>query len=333
MSKISNFDKIIPEDITHIQYLLTHCGSLRSEERVLILCDPKSKDLAEAVVKEANTLKVDAKLLEIRGLDRHGSEPSTAVAKEIKKSDLTLSMCQHSLAHSHARINASKHTRFLSLPQIDIGLLRNPAMSVDFHAQAETTRFFADAFTHGKTVRIKSSSGTDVVLDITNRIGNYCPGFVQKAGDLGSPPDIEANISPIEEASNGQAIIDGSITCPEIGLINECVNLKIIEGKITKISSSNENQLKTLNEMMGPIGSQRRVLAECGIGLNPRAKLTGNMLTDEGSLGCIHFGFGANHTVGGKNEVDFHLDFVMRQPSLLIDDKLYLDNGTICQIP
>ena len=53
-------------------------------------------------------------------------------------------------------------------------------------------------------------------------------------------------------------------------------------------------------------------LAECGIGLNPKARLTGNMLTDEGSKGCIHFGFGANNTVGGINNVAFHLDFILK---------------------
>ena len=30
-------------------------------------------------------------------------------------------------------------------------------------------------------------------------------------GELGSPPDIEANICPIESSTNGQVIIDGSI--------------------------------------------------------------------------------------------------------------------------
>ena len=58
--------------------------------------------------------------------------------------------------------------------------------------------------------------------------------------------------------------------------------------------------------------NKSRVLAELGIGFNKKAKLTGMMLTDEGSAGNIHFGFGSNYTVGGKNKVSFHIDIVVK---------------------
>jgi leucyl aminopeptidase (aminopeptidase T) len=51
------------------------------------------------------------------------------------------------------------------------------------------------------------------------------------------------------------------------------------------------------------------------------------MLTDEGAMGCVHFGLGANHTVGGLNEVDFHLDFVVRDASLWVDGVPMIADG------
>ena len=75
--------------------------------------------------------------------------------------------------------------------------------------------------------------------------------------------------------------------------------------------------------------SKSRVLAECGVGLNPAAKLTGIMLTDEGSLGTIHFGFGSNSTVGGTNEIAFHVDFVCRAATMFIDGALLIRKGQI----
>ena len=53
------------------------------------------------------------------------------------------------------------------------------------------------------------------------------------------------------------------------------------------------------------------------------------MLTDEGVLGCVHFGFGSNHTVGGKINVPFHLDFVFRDVSLDVDNVTLLSNGKL----
>ena len=51
------------------------------------------------------------------------------------------------------------------------------------------------------------------------------------------------------------------------------------------------------------------------------------MLTDEGASGTMHFGFGSNITVGGLNDVPFHLDFVLKNPSIFVDNNLVIKNG------
>ena len=63
------------------------------------------------------------------------------------------------------------------------------------------------------------------------------------------------------------------------------------------------------------------------IGFNEKAKLCGNMLIDEGAANCIHFGFGSNSTVGGKNEVSFHLDFIVKNADVFLDSKLIIKKG------
>ena len=196
-----------------------------------------------------------------------------------------------------------------------------------FGNRAKQVRNFASAFSQGEKVYVTTEAGTDIVLNIKNRIGNYCPGFVESAGDLGSPPDIEANVSPIENSAEGVVIIDGSITHPNFGLLKSPVKLTVKNGKIIQFESSDQKQVLMLNELFGPLDSKRRVLAECGVGLNPAAKLTGIMLTDEGALGYLYFGLGENHTVGGLNEVDFHLDFVFRAATLKVDSRILIQSG------
>ena len=51
------------------------------------------------------------------------------------------------------------------------------------------------------------------------------------------------------------------------------------------------------------------------------------MLTDEGVAGCIHFGFGSNHTVGGTNVISFHIDVIIKKPSMTIDSYNVIENG------
>jgi leucyl aminopeptidase (aminopeptidase T) len=85
-----------------------------------------------------------------------------------------------------------------------------------------------------------------------------------------------------------------------------------------------------LERLFKTAGSDKAlVLAECGVGLNEKAKLTGTMLTDEGAYGTMHFGFGSNATVGGVNDVAFHLDFVFRSPTLTVDGKTVLERGEL----
>ena len=73
----------------------------------------------------------------------------------------------------------------------------------------------------------------------------------QKKGDLGSPPDIEVNISPKEKMSKGVAYINGSITHPKIKLLKKPLKLTITNGFITKIEGKNEKINILLNKLFG----------------------------------------------------------------------------------
>lgn len=313
-----------------IKHLLSHCGNLKAEEKLCIICDTTTYDIADMFQSIASEMTPHVDFFELEPFKKHGDEPPVHVCESMLQSDLIISLCQFSLAHSQARIDAGKvNARFLSMPFYTRDLLNDEAVMIDFKAQTPIVRQVTDLFTNNEVARIQTKAGTDLTINFKGRVGNCCPGYVEKSGDLGSPPDIEANISPIESMSNGVIVVDGSITCTEIGLLQTPVVLKVEDGRIVEFESDNQDYVDILNEMFGDIDSKRRILAECGVGLNPKAKLTGTMLTDEGALGCIHFGFGSNYTVGGENEIDFHLDFVLRNGSLTISDVRVLEDGSL----
>ena len=134
---------------------------------------------------------------------------------------------------------------------------------------------------------VKTNIGTKLYLDISSRKPNFCPGFVENSGDLGSPPDMEVNVSPKEAKTAGIIVVDGSITHPQLGLLKQSVKLEINKGLITNISNNREGNI--FNKILTSTKNKKsRVLAELGVGFNKKAKLTGMMLTDEGSAGNIH---------------------------------------------
>ncbi len=170
-------------------------------------------------------------------------------------------------------------------------------------------------------IKISTKSGTDISFNIDKRISNFAPGYVDKKNLLGSPPDIEVNICPIEDSANGILVIDGSIPFPGFGKLNSKIKLYLVNGKISSIDAIPSYKLK-LSRLFASYGDKAKILAEFGIGLNPNAKLCGNMLIDEGTYGTFHFGFGSNSTIGGKNKINFHLDFVMFAKNFELDKKL-----------
>src|SRR5690606_6474902 len=113
---------------------------------------------------------------------------------------------------------------------------------------------------------------------------------------------------PIEGSAMGRAVIDGSVPCPEVGLLAAPVVLTFSEGAAREVTGAPE-AARAVEALFASHGAQARVLGEFGIGLNPRALLSGRMLEDEGCRGTVHFGIGSNATIGDVNEVSFHLDF------------------------
>ena len=315
--------------IKSADHIINYCGNLSLNEKVLFIYDDTTKDVLpyledEAEKKTKNLIKINIPIMKY-----HGQEPSLEVADLMKKSDLIIALTKMSLAHTKARMDACNlRSRYLSLAEYSMDILENKAiLGVDKNI-INRLNMMENIFNKGSNVYIDSALGTKLNLDISTRKANNCPGYVTKIGDLGSPPDMEVNISPIENNSNGIIIIDGSITHPSLGLIREPIKLDIKDGSIINFSNSDEGNL--IRDIMKNVYNKKAyILAELGIGFNKEAKLNGTMLIDEGTANCIHFGFGSNSTVRGLNKISFHLDYVMKNANLYVDDKLCIKEGKL----
>lgn len=300
----------------------------KKNEPTLIICDNRTKKLSNEFYKNIKKITNKVNLINVGNLKFHGDKINKSVKKEMLVSKVIFCLTKYSLAHSTERIQASKKgARFLSLPDYSLKFIRNSAIKVNYKKISKEMKKFVNIFNKGKKISINNADGTNLDLKISGRKANFCPGYVRKKGDLGSPPDIEVNISPQEKKSNGKAIINGSVTHPKIKLLKKPIKLIIKNGKIFELKCDNKKNERVLKKLFGNKKSKRRVLAECGVGFNPKAKLTGHMLTDEGSRGCIHLGFGANHTVGGKNKINFHIDLIMQKTSMYVDEKMIIKKG------
>ena len=130
---------------------------------------------------------------------------------------------------------------------------------------------------------------------------------------MGSPPDVETNISPNEHESNGSIIIDGSITTKKIGKLKSKIILKINKGLIVDFYSKSKSLEKRFKNIFHRQNKKRRFLAEIGFGFNKKVKspVTCSAMK-ELSVACIWIWLKLYSW--RENKIDFHLDMVLKSP-------------------
>ncbi len=319
-----------PKIINGAKILVFNCACLKKGEKVLILSEKSTYRIGRLVEEISTDIAAEVTHKVLSPQRNHGEEPKKEVASLMKDADVIFCLTLHSLAHTIARKQASENgARFLSLPDYSEKVLSSDALRADFKAQEDLCNRISEILSNAKQAEVRSALGTELFLNISGRIANPAPGICDYRGCLASPPDIEVNIAPQEFETEGVIVIDGSIPITEIGVLKSTLTLSIEQGRIKDIKG--QSGVRILRRVFERNKDDKvYVLGELGIGLNPLARFCGRMLEDEGVMGAIHFGFGSNSTIGGKNKASFHTDMVMKNGTLLVDSRKILRKGKLC---
>jgi leucyl aminopeptidase (aminopeptidase T) len=171
----------------------------------------------------------------------------------------------------------------------------------------------ASRLTKGKRLEVYTDKGTRLVMSIRGRKGFSDDGLYVKPGAFGNLPAGEACIAPCEGTTEGLLVVDAS--APLVGKIKRPVKIAVKNGLIQNMP------FPGIASLIKPLGKCALNVAEFGIGLNPKAKVTGNVLEDEKAERTAHLAIGANTSFGAKISCPCHLDFVFFDPSIFIDGK------------
>lgn len=85
----------------------------------------------------------------------------------------------------------------------------------------------------------------------------------------------------------------------------------------------------SLLETLDASGQHGRSLTELGIGTNPAATLTGNVLEDDEVIGTLHLAFGTRAGIGGLDVAGVHIDGIVLHPTVELDAERVLDDGRL----
>ena len=262
---------------------------------------------------------------------RSGIEPGAEVAEKLKTADVLIAITTYSLSHTEAREGATKAgVRVASMPGflVDMFYPEGP-MDADYTKIKEETEKLATLITDAREVIVKTSAGTDLKFSLKGRTSSVDTGIYTQRGAWGNLPSGEAYIAPLEGTAEGRVVVEKDWCAG----LTENMTLIFRGGEVVevlgggKVGDEHRELLKPgVDEE--PYKS-RRNLAELGIGTNPYARRTDNVLEAEKIKGTIHIAVGDNAHIGGKVTTDLHEDFVLPKPDLYIDGRTIMKNGKI----
>lgn len=307
--------------------LLEVCAKCGRDEKILIVTDPDSLHIAQALWDAAEDYP-NRSMIMMPTQTMHGQEPTALVAAAMLEADVIFRPTTFSISSTEAKRNACKKgARDLNCSDYDLRMLESGGLYADFEGLGPLMDKMAAAY-RGDEIRITSPLGTDITANITGRVNLPQYGRSIVPGQSSSPPDIECAIGANAGTVNGVVYIDGSVPHPRLGLITEPIRIEIRESRVTDISGG--RQAEVLREVLEDFRDPKVYhVGEIGIGMNPACGLTGRMLEDEGCYGTVHFGFGDDRGFGGTNSCPAHLDLVFRAPTLSVDGRVLLDNGEL----
>lgn len=207
------------------------------------------------------------------------------------------------------------------------------AVPVDRAAMAEEGEALGRLLEETVELRITSDTGTDLVIPLqgqpTVETGDY-----RTAGRGGNLPAGEAVAPASPGLASGRLVIDGTLGLPTGAQpLRSPLVLEVESGRVVSSSGGAANAFeKALASAPGlaeravsggwltrdqaeVYAENARRIAEVGLGLNPLAKLTGNVLVDEKVRGTAHIGLGAaSHEMPPGAPVS--IDGVLRRPTV-----------------
>ena len=197
-------------------------------------------------------------------------------------------------------------------PGISEDMMTGGSLDVDYRRMHLRERLMIDLLEGAESIRLRSGSGTDLMLDVRGR------PFIS---DLKARPDCCVNLpcgeiycAPIEGTAAGVLVIDGPIG--HEGVPPMPVRIAVEAGHVASVTCEDalwqERMTRHFHHDAGAA-----MVCELGMGLNPGARLVGRMLEDEKALRTAHVAFGDNQGFpGGAVHSGMHLDCLVHLPTV-----------------
>ena len=210
------------------------CMDIRRGENVLIVCDPTTGEIGQALHRAA-TERSDRVLLIVMPKSRHhGEEPPAPVANLMRQQQIVIVPTRYSLTHTRAIRSAVKEgARVATMPGMTPEMFINGGITADFNQIKKNLSELSSTLRRKRLIHVKDSNGTDVEFEVSWRDWELDDnGICNRPRMITNLPAGKAFVLPKEGTMNGTIIIDGTW---ESTLLEEPLELVVL--RVIKLST------------------------------------------------------------------------------------------------
>jgi len=248
------------------------------------------------------------------------------VLEAIRNFNLVLAMTEFSSTSSIIPICKAKGatTRGASMPSVE-RRMENSAFKANYQEVKKYALAIEKMLNKAVSAEILFSTGDTLYIDLRNRKAHADTGDCTEYGQSINFPSGEACITPYEGAPDEIEKFGKSKTKGiwPVKYDNELVIYVVENNRIVDLKGEGKKADEMRTFFNG--NDTRRNIAELGLGCNPKAIITGNVLEDE-KVG-LHIAYGMSSHLGGKTDSDIHQDICYSKDCPIEGTKLILINN------
>ena len=311
-----NFSKMVDGAEKALKSVL----SFDQGQNLLVVTDTEKQDIGHAFIsgaKRLGGLNIDLYSIsqhrrpleklpkELKGIYKDYHVVVNAFSGDAKETPFRVELLYDEIAYD---------IRVAHAPGITKEMMYKGPMNVDYKEIVEDAMNLMDKFKMAKEVHITTKLGTDLILDILDR--GFSTDVIIDKKSFGNLPAGEIWCAPTETKGHGKVVVDGSIG--DIGMLDAPLTLTLKDGHLVGMESEDDKVVQRLWNLV-TIDPMASIIGELGIGLNPNARLVGNLLEDEKAGETAHIAFGNNMDMqNGTNNSKTHRDFLFNKPSMVV---------------
>ena len=310
------------------------CMEIRRHESVLIIADSSTIEIGQSLHSVASKISHRVLLVVMPMTKHHGEEPPETVAEIMRHQNVIIAPTRFSITHTKSCFLACKEgARVATMPNIDLDMYTKGAITADFIQIKKDITRISDKLKRRRIINVTTKNGTDVSFEIDYKKWiKEDSGICNRPGMVTNLPAGKIFIMPKEGTMNGTIVLDGSF---DSTLLSEPITMKIEEGFVVELEGGDDaDKIRKTFELAATKLKSKDAnnvwnVAQFGFGINPKAKLVGNVLEDEKALGTCYFAIGDNTSLGGSLKSGILISGVIKSPNVSVDTLKLMKEGTL----